>query len=69
MQGVLCLNNNNNKMSFVFRILPSDNKTRNILRLQTHGKKMKKKKKKKKRNALSIITFSLWGSKYNCKRI
>ena len=27
MQGVLCLNNNNNKMSFVFRILLSDNKT------------------------------------------
>ena len=73
MQGVLCLNNNNNKMSFVFRILLSDNKTRNILRLQTHGKKMKmkkkKKKKKKKKNALSIITFLLWGSKYNCKRI
>ena len=82
MQGVLFLNNNNNKMSFVFRILPSDNKTRNTLRLQTHGKimKMKKKKKKKKkkknkqkkkqkRNALSIITFLLWGSKYNCKRI
>ena len=58
MQGVLFLNNNNNKMSFVFRILPSDNKTRNTLRLQTHGKKKKKKKKKKKEmHSLSLRSY------------
>ena len=57
MQGVLCLNNNNNKMSFVFRILPSDNKSRNILRLQTHGKKKKKKKKKKEMHSLSLRSY------------
>ena len=63
MQGVLCLNNNNNKMSFVFRILLSDNKTRNILRLQTHGKKMKmKKKKRKKKEMHSLSLRSYYGA-------
>ena len=69
LQGVLYLNYNNNKMSFVFRILPSDNKTRNTLRLQTHGKKnenekkeKKKKKKKKKKEMHSLSLRSYYGA-------